>query len=125
MFSNTSNKKQHLKTHHTEAKPYLGEHFRKEETPSANHHSNKYNCIMCGYASKRVAHVIKHMRDHHTKLQRVRFKVDWLVEGYRPGRRDQVVCNGGHKVVALSEIAHHSTECAECSVVTTLVDRVQ
>ena len=41
------------------------------------------------------------------------------------GFRGYLVCNGGKGIVALSEIGRHSTECADCSAVTTLVDRVQ
>ena len=35
------------------------------------------------------------------------------------------MCNAGKGAVSLDAIGQHSTECTECSAVTTLVDRIK
>jgi len=107
-FSKASNKTKHLATHHTVHKPYLGSHFRQVQSKGKGPRAIRYNCIMCGYSSTKVVRVIRHMRDMHTKLQRVRFNVDWIVVAYRSGPKEQVVCNGGKGAVSLDEIGEHS-----------------
>ena len=113
-----------MDTHHSNKKVNLSIHFRKVQRKGRSAWSFDYNCIICGFHRSNVNKVIKHMRDCHTKTQLARFNVDWLVELYGKVQVPQSPCHESKQMIPYAKIALHSTQCKNCSVVTTMVDRV-
>ena len=80
LLKSVKDKTEHMATHVSKKKETLSKHFRKVQRKGRSAQSFDYSCIICGFYRSNVNKVIKHMKDKHTKTQRVRFNVDWIVE---------------------------------------------
>jgi len=65
------------------------------------------------------------MQEAHTRQQLLKFNVHWIVEWFDETVEVRVTCKNRGKKIGTRQLARHSSECATCSVLKSMMSAIR
>ena len=110
-----------MKSYHSKNEASLKTFFRQQTKKSRAERNKWFQCIICGSCHRNCHQVAVHMTEYHSRLQMLKFNVQWICDWFYVSKSVTDVCPVSTKKISMLKLAQHSSECSKCSVLTVLM----